>query len=88
MKPVRKFTGTDRNGPNYRNGPERTLIIPVASSIFSYFDTVYMCRLIPGPISMIYIVSLNSNSILVYHIDTDTGAYILHIRHVSHETSK
>ena len=48
--PVRKFTGTDRNGPNYRNGPERTLIIPIASSVFSYFDTVYMYRLIPCPI--------------------------------------
>ena len=42
--PVRKFTGTDRNGHTYRNGPERTLIIPIASSIFSYFDTVYMYR--------------------------------------------
>ena len=53
FKSVRKFTGTDRNEPNYRNGPERTLIIPSASSIFSYFDTVYMYRLILGPISMI-----------------------------------
>ena len=61
VRPVRKFTGTDRNGPNYRNGPERTLIIPIASSVFSSFDTVCMYRLIPGSISMIYIVSLNSN---------------------------
>ena len=38
--------------------PEQTLIIPIASLIFSYFDTVYMCRSIPGPISMIYIFSL------------------------------
>ena len=52
---MRKFTGTDRNGPNYRNGPERTLIIPIASSVFSYFDTVYRYRLIPGPIYDLYI---------------------------------
>ena len=51
---MRKFTGTDRNGLNYRNGPERTLIIHIASSVFSYFDRVYMYRLIPGRIYDLY----------------------------------
>ena len=48
VSPVRKFTGTNQNGPNYRNGPERTLIIPIAISLFSYFDTVSMYIYFPS----------------------------------------
>ena len=40
---VRKFTRTGLiTGTDF--------YIPIASSVFSYFDTVYMYRLIPGPI--------------------------------------
>ena len=70
---VHKFTGTDRN-------ELFSFLLP--AQYFSYFDTVYMYRIIPGPVSMIYIFPL------VYHIDTDTGAYVLPIRNVSHETMK
>ena len=46
--PVRKFTGTGLiTGTDF--------YIPIASSVFSYFDTVYMYRLIPGPIYDLYI---------------------------------
>ena len=44
---------SERTGTGLITGTERTLIIPIASSIFSYFDTVYMYRLILGPICMI-----------------------------------
>ena len=73
--PVRKFIGT-----GLITGTDSFYFI--ASSVLSYIDTVYMYRLIPGPIYDLYIFPQ------IVTPFSDTCAYILPIRNVSHETIK
>ena len=63
------------NGPNYWNGPEWTHIIPIASWFFSYFDTIYIYRLIPDHMYNLYIFPKIVTPFLVYRIDTGICAY-------------
>ena len=44
-----------RNRPNYRIRPEWPHYFSCYQLILRYFDTIYICRLIPGPRSDLYI---------------------------------